>query len=57
MEQLSSQLSNYFWSFKWEADNVYKLVIPKPLMFGCKYPKIKAESAVKAHLVCFICGV
>ena len=52
MEQLSSQLSNYFWSLKrWKA-HIKCVVIPTPFTwFGCKYPQIKAQSLHLKHIL------
>ena len=52
MEQLSNQLSLYFWSLKkWEA-HIQTVVIPTPFTyFECKYPQIKAESLQLKHIL------
>lgn len=52
MEQLRSQLPNYFWSLnKWKA-HLQIVAIPTAFTwFGCKYPQIKADSLKSIVLV------
>ena len=52
MEQLSSKLSNYFWSLKKGGSHIKCVVIPTAFTrFGCKYSQIKAESLHLKHIM------